>query len=302
MDYHLPVLLEKSIEGLNIKPNGVYVDATFGGGGHTRGILKKLGKGKLIAFDQDEDAAANVPDDQRIIFVRHNFRFLKNFLKYYGIQAIDGLLADLGVSSHHFDTPHRGFSFRFDSELDMRMNTKSNFSAKELVNTYSFEKLFEVFRNYGELNNARTLARSIIAYRENNPVQSIRDLLDSISDCLPRYNENQYLSKVFQSLRIEVNREIEYLKELLLQAAGLLLPGGRLVFISYHSLEDRIVKNFFRNGTFDTDKQTDLFGNVIRPLQPVNRKVIVPSEEEIKVNLRARSARLRIAEKSPVSC
>ncbi len=297
MDYHLPVLLEKSVEGLKIKPDGVYVDATFGGGGHSREILKRLRKGKLLAFDQDEDAEANVPDDQRLIFVRQNFRFLKNFLKYYGVEAIDGLLADLGVSSHHFDSPHRGFSFRFDSELDMRMNTKSDFSAKELVNTYTFERLFSVFHNYGELRNSKALALSIIDYRENNPINFIRDLLESIKQCLPRYNENQYLAKVFQSLRIEVNKEIEYLKALLIQASELLVPEGRFVVISYHSLEDRVVKNFFRNGTFDTTRQTDLYGNVIRPLQPVNRKVIVPSEEEIQKNVRARSARLRIAEK-----
>jgi len=297
MDYHLPVLLEKSVEGLKIKPDGVYVDATFGGGGHSREILKRLEKGKLLAFDQDEDAEANVPDDQRLIFVRQNFRFLKNFLKYYGVEAIDGLLADLGVSSHHFDSPHRGFSFRFDSELDMRMNTKSDFSAKELLNTYTFEKLFSVFHNYGELRNAKALALSIIDYREKDPINFIRDLLESIRQCLPRYNENQYLAKVFQSLRIEVNKEIEYLKALLIQASEVLVPEGRFVVISYHSLEDRVVKNFFRNGTFDTTRQTDLYGNVIRPLQPVNRKVIVPSDEEIQKNIRARSARLRIAEK-----
>ena len=297
MKYHLPVLLKESVEGLNVKPDGVYVDATFGGGGHSREILKSLGNGKLIAFDQDEDAEANIPDDQRMIFVRHNFRFLKNFLKYYGINTIDGLLADLGVSSHHFDSPHRGFSFRFDSELDMRMNTKSNFSAKELVNTYTFEKLLNVFRNYGELRNAREIARSITAYREKNTINSIRDLLEAIKNCLPRFNENQYLAKVFQSLRIEVNREIEFLEQMLEQASEMLAPGGRLVVISYHSLEDRIVKNYFRNGTFTTDRETDLYGNILRPLQPVNRKVIVPSEEEIQKNLRARSARLRIAEK-----
>ena len=297
MEYHLPVLLEKSVDGLNIKPDGVYVDATFGGGGHSKEILKRLENGKLIAFDQDEDAEANIPDDQRLFFVRHNFRFLKNFLKYYGVNTIDGLLADLGVSSHHFDSPHRGFSFRFDSELDMRMNTKSTFSAKELVNTYSFEKLFDVFRNFGELRNANKIARSITVYREKNTINSIRDLLKAIKNCLPRYNENQYLAKVFQSLRIEVNQEIEFLKKMLVQASELLSPKGRLVVISYHSLEDRIVKNYFRNGTFTTDKETDLYGNIIRPLKPVNNKVIVPSEEEIRKNLRARSARLRIAEK-----
>jgi 16S rRNA (cytosine1402-N4)-methyltransferase len=297
MDYHLPVLLEQCIEGLKIKPNGVYVDATFGGGGHANEILKQLGNGKLIAFDQDEDAEANVPDDRRVIFVHHNFRFLKNFLKYYGIKAIDGLLADLGVSSHHFDSPQRGFSFRFDSELDMRMNTKSGFSAKELVNSYPLEKLISVFRDYGELRNAKSLALAITQYRDKKPINSIRELLESICQCLPRYNENQYLAKVFQSLRIEVNREIDHLKALLVQTSELLKPGGRLAVISYHSLEDRVVKNYFRNGTFDQTTNKDMFGNVIRPLQPVNRKVIVPDEEEIRINIRARSARLRIAEK-----
>ena len=297
MDYHLPVLLNESIEGLKIKPGGVYVDATFGGGGHSNEILKRLEKGKLIAFDQDEDAESNIPDDKRFTFVRHNFRFLRNFLKYLGIETIDGLLADLGVSSHHFDTPHRGFSFRFDSELDMRMNTKSDFSAKELVNTYPLDKMISVFQDYGEVRNAKVLATTIVTYRERNPINSIRDLLESIHKCLPKYSENQYLAKVFQALRIEVNREIEHLKTMLLQAVGLLNPGGRLVIISYHSLEDRVVKNFFRNGTFETETLTDLYGNIIRPLQPVNRKVIVPSENEITHNARARSARLRIAEK-----
>lgn len=297
MEYHLPVLLEQSIDGLKIKPNGVYVDATFGGGGHSNEILKRLGKGKLIAFDQDEEVEANVPDDQRLIFVRHNFRFLKNFLKYYGIKAIDGLLADLGVSSHHFDSPHRGFSFRFDSDLDMRMNMRADFSAKELVNTYSFDKLLAVFNNFGELRNAKTLTKAIINYRERKPITAIRDLLDAINKCLPRYNENQYLAKVFQALRIEVNREIEHLKAMLIQAAEILNPGGRLAVISYHSLEDRVVKNYFRTGTFDATRQTDMFGNVIRPLRPVNNKVIVPTDEEKRKNPRARSARLRIAEK-----
>ena len=297
MDYHLPVLLEKSIEGLNIKPNGVYVDATFGGGGHSNEILKRLEKGKLVAFDQDEDAAKNVPDDGRLIFVHHNFRFLKNFLRYYGIRSIDGLIADLGVSSHHFDSPQRGFSFRFESELDMRMNRKSEFSAKVLVNTYPLEKLFTVFNNYGELKNAKILARSIIEYREKNPINSIRELLESISNCLPRYNENQYLAKVFQALRIEVNREIENLKTMLLQSGDLLNTGGRMAIISYHSLEDRIVKNYFRNGSFEAAADTDIYGNLNCPLKPVNRKVLVPDDKEIKLNPRARSARLRIAEK-----
>ncbi|MBN1953233.1 MAG: 16S rRNA (cytosine(1402)-N(4))-methyltransferase RsmH [Bacteroidales bacterium] len=297
MEYHLPVLLEESVEGLNIKPNGVYVDATFGGGGHSREILGRLNKGKLLAFDQDEDALENIPDDKRFIFVRHNFRFLKNFLRYYGIHSIDGLLADLGVSSHHFDSPHRGFSFRFDSELDMRMNTQADFSAKELVNTYGTDDLARIFRQFGELKNAGKLANTITAYRKQQAIVSIREFLEAISPCLPKHSENQYLAKVFQAIRIEVNKEITYLKEMLGQAADLLNPGGRLVVISYHSLEDRVVKNFFRNGSFDSQAETDLYGNILRPLSPVNRHVIVPNEDEINRNNRARSARLRIAEK-----
>lgn len=297
MEYHLPVLLEESVDGLNIKPNGVYVDATFGGGGHSKEILKRLKDGKLLGFDQDEDALANVPDDRRFIFIRHNFRFLRNFLRYYGIEAIDGLIADLGVSSHHFDSPHRGFSFRFESDLDMRMNTNADFSAKDLVNSYKAEDLTRVFKQYGELKNAGRLSRNILAYRNNKTIQSIRDLLEAITDCMPAHSENQYLAKVFQAIRIEVNHEIEYLKELLVQAAEFLVTGGRLVVISYHSLEDRLVKNFMRNGRFDPRQETDLYGNIIRPLEPVNRHVIVPGEDEQNRNSRARSARLRIAEK-----
>lgn len=260
-------------------------------------ILKKLNKGRLIAFDQDKDAESNIPTDSRFIFVRHNFRFLKNFLRYYGIDAIDGLIADLGVSSHHFDTPQRGFSFRFDANLDMRMNTSAGFSAVELINTYPPEELTRVFRTYGELQNARQLALKICEARNEGPIMAIREFLNATTDCLPKRGQNQYLAQVFQALRIEVNREIDYLKEMLVQAAGLLKPGGRIAVISYHSLEDRLVKNYFRSGSFENDVETDLFGNINRPLVPVNRKVIVPGEEEIKLNSRARSGRLRIAEK-----
>lgn len=299
MDYHQSVLLEESIEGLNIKPNGIYVDATFGGGGHSREILKKLNKkGKLVAFDQDEDALQNVPDDDRLIFVRHNFRFLKNFLRYHNIGFIDGLIADLGVSSHHFDTPHRGFSFRYDSALDMRMNSDSSFSARDLVNVYSEKELTRVFREYGELKNASRLAHLICDGRQSKSLRTIRDLLEVITPCLPRHSENQYLAKVFQALRIEVNKEIDHLKSLLQQSVEVLQHEGRLVIISYHSLEDRLVKNFFRNGNFTTKNETDFYGNIVRPLEPVNRKVITPGEEEIKINSRARSARLRIAERA----
>jgi 16S rRNA (cytosine1402-N4)-methyltransferase len=297
MEYHQPVLLDESINGLDIKPDGIYVDATYGGGGHSKEILARLKNGKLIGFDQDEDAAINVPDDKRFIFAKHNFRFLKNFLTYYEISSIDGLIADLGVSSHHFDTPHRGFSFRFNGNLDMRMNTKADFSAQDLVNSYSLDELTYIFREYGELDNARTVARKIVESREEKPLVEIRDLLDAITDCLPKKNENQYLAKIFQAMRIEVNKEIDYLKEMLLQASELLVPEGRLVIISYHSLEDRIVKNFMKSGRFDGEIETDVFGNIQRPLDPVNRKVIVPEEEELKINSRARSAKLRIAVK-----
>ena len=288
MEYHQPVLLDESIEGLNIKPNGVYVDATFGGGGHSREILKRLVKGKLLAFDQDKDAEKNVPEDERIIFVRHNFRFLKNFLRFHGFNAIDGLIADLGVSSHHFDTPNRGFSFRFDANLDMRMNTESKFSAQELINTYSIDELTRVFRQYGELKNARRLAVTINRQRQEGAITGIRELLDCIGDCLPRHNENQYLAKVFQALRIEVNKEIDHLKSLLLQAADLLKSRGRISVISYHSLEDRVVKNFFRSGKFEGEPEKDLYGNIQRLLVPVNNKVIVPAAEEIERNGRRR--------------
>jgi 16S rRNA (cytosine1402-N4)-methyltransferase len=297
MEYHQPVLLKESIDGLNIKPDGIYVDATFGGGGHSKEILKKLVNGKLVGFDQDEDALANIPNDKRFIFVRQNFKFLKNFLKYHKINTIDGIIADLGVSSHHFDTPHRGFSFRFNSELDMRMNNDADFSARELVNTYSQEQLTYIFREYGEVHNAKMLATKIISARRIKPLAEIRDLLEAIAACLPRKNENQYLAKIFQALRIEVNREIENLKEMLLQVVQLLNPGGRLVVISYHSLEDRITKNFMRSGQFEGDVKTDEFGNIQRPLDPVNRKVIVPGEDEIQINSRSRSAKLRIAVK-----
>lgn len=297
MGYHQPVLLKESIKGLNIKPNGVYVDATFGGGGHSKEILKQLVKGKLLAFDQDKDAELNVPADERIVFVRHNFRFIKNFLRYHGYDKIDGLIADLGISSHHIDTPQRGFSFRFNTTLDMRMNTESEFSAKELINTYTVEDLARIFHEYGELRNARKLSLTIHQARQSGRISEIKEFIQSISSCLPHKNENQYLAKVFQSLRIEVNREIDNLKSLLLQASELLKKQGRIAVISYHSLEDRIVKNFFRSGNFEGKPDKDLYGNIQRQLVPVNNKVIVPGKDEIEQNNRARSARLRIAEK-----
>lgn len=295
--YHQPVLLNESIDGLNIKPEGIYVDVTFGGGGHSREILKHLKDGRLFGVDQDEDVLENIPDDERFTFIRHNFRFLKKFLKYYQVEQIDGLLADLGVSSHHFDEPDRGFSFRFDSEIDMRMNTKSDFSARDLLNTYSEQDLSKLFWEYGELKNARKVARSIVAYRESNSINETGDLEKALFNLMPKYNEHQFLAKLYQALRIEVNHEVDYLKEMLEQALEFLAPGGRLVVISYHSLEDRIVKTFMKNGSFSEEQEFDLYGTKKPVFKTVNKKIIVPTEEEIKQNNRARSAKLRIAEK-----
>ncbi len=295
--YHQPVLLNESVDGLDIKSDGVYVDATFGGGGHSREILKHLEKGKLFGIDQDEDVLGNIPDDERFVFIRHNFRFLKNFLKYHGVEKIDGLLADLGVSSHHFDVAARGFSFRFRSTIDMRMNQHSDFSAKDLLNTYSEQELFRVLKDYGELKNARRVARSIVQYREKEAIDETRNLMEAVESLMPKRGEHQFLAKLYQGIRIEVNHEIDYLKEMLEQTLQFLKPGGRLVVISYHSIEDRIVKNFMRDGAFTVDESIDLYGGKKQVFKAVNRKVIVPGEEELKVNNRARSAKLRIAEK-----
>ena len=296
-DYHQPVLLQESVDGLNIKPNGIYVDVTFGGGGHSREILKKLDKGKLLAFDQDEDALNNIPEDERFLFAHHNFRFLNNFLKYYGIEKIDGLLADLGVSSHHFDIAERGFSFRFDASVDMRMNRQSQLSAKEILNTYEYKDLARIFREYGELKNAAKVASTIINYRENKTIEQTSDLLEAVTKCIPRKGENQFLAKLYQAIRIEVNKEIENLKEMLEQARDCLKQGGRLVVISYHSLEDRIVKEFIRKGSFAKEEEFDLYGTRKEIFKAINKKIIIPGEEELKTNNRARSAKLRIAEK-----
>jgi len=297
MNYHQPVLLKESIEGLNIRPDGIYVDATFGGGGHSLEILNHLKKGKLFGFDQDGDAIQNIPNDKRFTFINHNFRFLYNFLKYYGIDSIDGLIADLGVSSHHFEDEERGFSFRKETVLDMRMNRESEFSANDVINTYTIEKLQTVFSEYGEVHNARKLASVIVKGREQSPIVQTGQFLELISECIPPRKENQYLAKVFQAIRIEVNNEMSNLKQLLEQCQDVLKTGGRLVVISYHSLEDRLVKNFIRWGNFEEEAPKDVFGNSSVPLRAVNRKVIIPREEEIEENNRARSAKLRIAEK-----
>lgn len=297
MAYHTPVLLNESINGLQLKPNGIYVDVTFGGGGHSNEIIKHIKSGKLVAFDQDDDALPNLIDDKRFVFVNHNFRFLKNFLKYHKIDKVDGLLADLGVSSHHFDDPKRGFSFRFDGELDMRMNRSANLSAKNVINEYKEFDLAKIFWEYGELKNSRKLAKAIVNHRLSKEIKTIKEFTDILMPYLPKHAEHKFLAKVFQSLRIEVNREMEFLKEMLLQTIDVIKPGGRLVVITYHSLEDRIVKNFIRNGQFKGEIEKDFYGNVIVPFKAVNRKIIVPNETEIKENNRARSAKLRIAER-----
>ena len=295
--YHVPVLLEESVSGLNIDPDGVYLDLTFGGGGHSREILKRLKDGCLIGFDQDSDALANVPDDRRFIFVNHNFRYLRNFLRYCGYDEADGILADLGVSSHEFDEAGRGFSFRFDAELDMRMNQRSRLKATDILNTYSEENLIRIFRNYGEVDNVRRLVDLIVNARTGKMITRSEEFLQVIAPCVPKQKEKKYLAQVYQALRIEVNGELEALEDMLKEAERALRPGGRLVVITYHSLEDRIVKNFLKSGNFEGKVEKDFYGHVKRNFELVNRKVIVPSEEEIERNPRARSAKLRIAEK-----
>jgi 16S rRNA (cytosine1402-N4)-methyltransferase len=295
--YHTPALLNETIEGLNIKPDGIYVDVTFGGGGHSREILTKLNqKGKLLGFDQDEDAVKNAFDDPRFIFVRSNFSYLKNFLRYHNIHKVDGILADLGVSSHHFDEADRGFSFRFDGALDMRMNTKSPLTAAILLNTYSEEQLANVFYLYGELHNSRKIARSIVNARGKEPFNRIFPFIEVLKPFFGREKEKKDMARVFQALRIEVNKEMDVLKSLLEQSLDVLNPQGRLVILTYHSLEDRLVKNFFRTGNFEGKLEKDFYGNILSPLKAVNSKVIIAGDEEISRNPRARSAKLRIAE------
>jgi 16S rRNA (cytosine1402-N4)-methyltransferase len=300
MGYHKPVLLNESIDGLNIRPDGVYVDLTFGGGGHSRGILPGLGDGRLFAFDQDADAAAEAEKitDARFVFTRSNFRFFRNFLRYYNINLVDGILADLGVSSHHIDDPGRGFSFNAPGRPDMRMNTDSSVTALEILNSYSVEKLTGIFRVYGEISNAGKVARTIAVARETRALSDIPGFIDAIASCLPSRHENKYLARIFQALRIEVNNELAVLRQMLTQVPQTLKEGGRLVVISYHSLEDRIVKNFMRTGKPEGDLEKDFYGNPLAPLKPVTRKPIVPGTEEIKDNKRARSARLRVAQRN----
>jgi len=295
-EYHVPVLLEESIDGLNLQPNGIYVDVTYGGGGHSLRILERLQGGKLVAFDQDEDALQNIVDDKRLIFVSHNFKFLKNFLRYHGISKVDGILADLGVSSHDFDQPNRGFSFRFDGQLDMRMNQSADKDAVKVINEYDVTKLGEMFREYGEIKNWRNLAQTIEQARASQKIVTIPQFLNAIARCVPAKIEKKYLAQVFQALRIEVNSEMEALASFLESTLELLNPGGRLVVISYHSLEDRMVKNFIRSGRIDGKTEQDFYGHYHLPLEVITRKVIVPGEDEIRQNPRARSAKLRIAQ------
>lgn len=299
MEYHIPVLLGESVDGLSVRPGGVYVDATFGGGGHSREILRRMdGHAHLYSFDQDDDARANAPEgDERFTFVYSNFRYLANWMRYYGVEAVDGLIADLGVSSHHFDDAERGFSFRFDAPLDMRMNGRAGDTAADVVNRYTEERLADVLYLYGELKNSRRIAAAIVKARGQREVRKINDLLEIVRPLMPREREKKELARVFQALRIEVNHEMDALSELLDAAVRVLRPGGRLSVITYHSLEDRMVKNFIRSGRADGKVVQDFYGRRLSPLRAVNNKVIVPTQEEQERNPRSRSAKLRIAEK-----
>ncbi|SMG07957.1 16S rRNA (cytosine1402-N4)-methyltransferase [Arenibacter troitsensis] len=297
MTYHSPVLLAESVDGLNIRPDGVYVDVTFGGGGHSREILKRLGEnGRLLAFDQDEDALANAIDDVRFQLINENFRYIKQFLKFYGIRKVDGILADFGVSSHQFDQAERGFSTRFDADLDMRMSKKNQISAFDVVNVYDYDGLRRVLFQYGDLRNANAIAKTIVEQRENAPIKTTDQLKEVLGQYLPKHREHKILAQIYQAIRIEVNQEIQVIKEFLVQVPELLNEGGRLSVISYHSLEDRLVKRFIRAGQFEGEPEKDFYGNIEVPMKKVGG-LVVPSKEEIKLNNRARSAKLRIAER-----
>lgn len=299
MPYHIPALLKETVDGLNIDPHGVYVDVTFGGGGHSREILRRLGAdGRLFSFDQDSDAYANRIDDPRFVFVRSNFKYLKNFLRYYHVEKVDGILADFGVSFHHFDVASRGFSFRMDGKLDMRMNVKAPCKASDVLNGYSEEDLTRIFRVYGELAQPQKIARAVVMSREEKSFVMVSDLLAVLDRQLGREKVKKELACVFQALRIEVNKEMDALKQLLMQSAEVLKVGGRLSVLSYHSLEDRLVKNFMKTGNFDGVAEKDFYGNLIAPLRMLSNKVITPSPEEVANNPRSRSAKLRVAEKN----
>lgn len=296
--YHVPVMLKECMEALAIKPDGVYVDVTFGGGGHSRELLKRLGdKGRLIAFDQDPDAARNALDDPRFTLVHHNFKFLRNNLRLLDVRQVDGVLADLGVSSHQFDSPQRGFSIRYDANLDMRMDQVSDIDAKKVLNTYSEADLHRIFGMYGEIQNARSLAKAIVMARLGEPIETVDGLKEVIKQLVPKGREHKYHAQVFQALRIEVNRELEALQDFLEQTVMVLKPKGRLVVMSYHSLEDRLVKNFMQKGKFKGEVEKDFFGNEIKPFKVISRKAVTAGVDELAVNNRARSAKLRIAER-----
>ena len=297
MVYHIPALLKESIDGLNMQPDGIYVDVTFGGGGHSMEILKRLKTGRLIAFDQDDDAARNIPSDERLLFLNQNFRFLKNNLLFNKINSVDGLIADLGVSFHQFDEPERGFTFRQDAPLDMRMNKTGSVTAAHLLNTLEEESLANIFYKYGELSDSRRISREIVKARASKQILTVQDLIDTIGKLAPFRQEHKFYARLFQALRIVVNHEIDYLQEMLEQALSVLKAGGRLVVISYHSLEDRVVKNFMKTGNFEGEEKKDFYGNIETPFRIINRKGTTPGDEEIAINNRARSARLRIAEK-----
>ena len=299
-DYHLPVLLNQSVEGLVLNPDGTYIDVTFGGGGHSRRILECLSeKGRLFAFDQDSDALANAIDDPRITLIHENFRYLKKFLRLYGISHADGVLADLGVSSHQFDEAERGFSTRFNAELDLRMDRRTSTSAKDIINTAEENEIAQILYQYGELNNARNMAHAIALARSQAPIKTTFELKKVLEKFIPRNQENKFMAMVFQALRIAVNDELGALREMLLQTVDILNEGGRLVVISYHSLEDRLVKNLIKTGNFEGEQQKDFYGNLIAPLKAITRKPVTPSEDEIIENPRSRSAKMRIAEKTP---
>ncbi len=296
--YHVPVLLEATVDGLGVTPGGIYADMTFGGGGHSREILRRLGsEGRLFAFDQDADAERNIPADGRLTFVRSNFRYLANWMRYHGIEKLDGVVADLGVSSHHFDAEERGFSFRFQSKLDMRMNQRAGLTAAQVLNTYDEERLATLFYLYGELKNGRKLAAAIVKRRATAPFVTTEDVIETVKPYFGRVREKKEMAKVFQALRIEVNQEMDALREMLLAATELLRPGGRLSVLTYHSLEDRLVKNLIKTGNLEGELRQDFFGNVLSPLQAVGGKVVVPDAEEQQRNPRSRSAKLRVAEK-----
>jgi len=296
--YHNPVLLNESIEGLNIRDGGTYVDATYGGGGHTKRILEELKHGRVIAFDQDIDALENITQDPKLNVIHANFRYMTEQLRAKGITKVDGILADLGISSHQIDTPGRGFSTRFDAPLDMRMDTSENRKAADIVNSYSVSKLTLIFSEYGEIANAHRLAHAIVKARAEKTIHTTSELIEAIKECTPTQYPNKYLAKVFQALRLELNQEMDALKDLLKQSEDLLNIGGRLVVISYHSLEDRLVKNYMRTGNFEGIPEKNMYGHDIRPFSPVTRKPVVPGEKEIEANSRARSAKLRIAERT----